>query len=279
MINKTNYDTIYSRGDFVRTLQVIQEKARKELERIKPLLEIAKDDEATLLFTYNADLNDVVNLRTTEMTSDIENYLKVRLPELYYEYSFHNSREFADQISSLSNEQLDELLKDDKFLNMVVTAPDRHVLSNFLYKMEENEMNLENYSYFTKNDFNSYNIINGLKSLENKTNFDFHYIRNSENSRVEIGDKINYTTLIKSDIVKNNIFTSDFVLNTITDPKDQRDFWFTSGSPVPELSKFVIMKHMLNNDMDITNYINQQISTIDPNLFKNLEGNAMGRNR
>lgn len=262
----------------MRSIQEVQEKAKMELERIIPLLEIAKDDELTMLFAYKADLSDVMKLNVSEITPDIGNYLKVRLPELYYDYDFHNSSEFNRQISNLSDVELDSLLKDDKFLNMVVTAPDRHVLSNFLYKIN-NKINLENYSYFSKNDSNSYNIINGLSSLDNKINYDFHYARNNNNSRAEIGDKINYTTIIDSDKIKNNIFTSDFVLNTINDPKDNRDFWFKSGSQVPELSKFVIMKHMLNCGMDITNYIDQQISSVAPEVFNNLESNTIGRSR
>lgn len=141
------------------------------------------------------------------------------------------------------------------------------------------QINLEKYSYFMKND-DSFNVTSELKTLTDDLNYNYHYLRTKDNSAVEIGDKFNYCNLIKSDIIKNNVFTSELALKSIADPKDERDMWLLqSFTSLPELAKYVAMKKCIDCNRDIKWLIDQQIQNLSPETYAKFENQQNGMRR
>lgn len=263
----------------MRNLQEIKAIATKEFENVQERLKTCDTTEYGMLINYSQDLKKISKLEAKEMTPEVANNIKHYMPEFYYPFDFRDSHDFEKQIEQLSNEQLDTLLKDDIFLNLVVTSPDRHVLSNFLNMIDYRQIDLEKYSYFMKND-ESFNITSELKTLKDDLNYNYHYLRTSDNSRVEIGDKLNYCTLIKSDIIKNNVFTSELALDTIADPKDERDMWLLqSATSLPELSFMVALKKCKECNRDTDYLIDTRIQSLDSKLAHELQSKSNGKSR
>lgn len=115
----------------MRNLQEIQAIARKEFESVQERIKTCDTTEYGMLINYSNDLKAVSKLEATEMTLEVATYIKHYMSEFYYPFDFRNSYNFETEVEQLSNEQLDTLLKDDIFLNLVVTSPDRHVFLTY----------------------------------------------------------------------------------------------------------------------------------------------------